>query len=291
MKTVPLRCIALIGKTRDPEVAPCLREIAAFLRAQDITVLTESETAAFAGLPEAASLEEIGQQAQAALVVGGDGTLLATARHLAPYGVPLVGVNQGRLGFMTDIGRRDTLDALRQLLAGAFVREQRFMLSAAVWREGRQIHSALALNDVVVGKGDAGRLIELTVTVDGEFLFVLRADGIIVATPTGSTAYALSANGPILHPEVAGIAVVPLCPHALTNRPITLSDKARLALTLVAPHDGRAHFDGQDNCILQPRDEVRISRATHSVTLLHPPGHSYFAMLREKLHWSAAPKH
>jgi NAD+ kinase len=287
-----IRTAALIGKYRSPDVAESLRVLAAFLRDKGIAVLAEEGTAAFVGADgfAVASYETIGANADVAIVVGGDGTMLHCARRLAEYDVPMVGVNQGRLGFMTDIARQDMLDSMLLLLEGRFTAECRFLLDAEVMRSGKRIFRTLAFNDVVVNKGDVGRMIELKLEVDGEFLYVLRADGVIVSTPTGSTAYALSANGPILHPAVAGIAIVPLCPHALTNRPITISDKSRIELTLVAPHDGHVHCDGQARFGARAGDSVRIVRSGHSVTLLHPPGYSYFAMLREKLHWSATPK-
>jgi NAD+ kinase len=288
-----IRTAALIGKYRSPEVAESLRVLSTFLRERGVRVLIEEGTAASVGAAgfDVASYEAIGDEADVAVVLGGDGTMLHSARRLAETGVPLVGVNQGRLGFMTDIARQDMLASMEDLLAGRFQAEQRFLLDAEVLRGGLRVFQTLALNDVVVNKGDIGRMIEMKVEVDGEFLYVLRADGMIVATPTGSTAYALSANGPILQPSIAGIAVVPLCPHALSNRPITISDKSRVDLTLVPPHDGRVHFDGQARFDARAGDCVRIERSSHSVTLLHPPGYSYFAMLREKLHWSAAPKH
>jgi NAD+ kinase len=164
------------------------------------------------------------------------------------------------------------------------------LLDARVLRDGKEIFHTLALNEVVVNKGDLGRMIEIEMRVDDAFLYVLRADGMIVATPTGSTAYALSANGPILQPAVPGIALVPLCPHALTHRPITISDACRIEMQLVAPHDARVHFDGQTHFDARAGDIVRVVRSQHAFTLLHPPGYSYFAMLREKLHWSATPR-
>jgi NAD+ kinase len=287
------RTLALIGKYQSPEVAEALQPLAAFLRAEGVRVLIEEGTAA-AGAPDyacpVASYETIGMEADAAIVIGGDGTLLHSARRLAEYDVPLVGVNLGRLGFMTDIARERMIDGVKDLLAGRFSVEKRFLLAAEVLRGGERVFQTLALNDAVVSKGDVGRLIDLEVRVDGEFLYVLRADGMIVATPTGSTAYALSANGPILHPAVPGIALVPLCPHALSYRPITISDRSTVELTLLAPHSGSAHFDGQERFDTRAGDSVRIARAGPSLTLLHPPGYSYFAMLREKLHWSATPK-
>ncbi len=287
------RTIALIGKYRSPEIAESLRRLAAFLEERGVRVLVEQITATSAQVTDwdVAPYETIGAEADAAIIIGGDGTLLNAARHLAEFEIPLVGINQGRLGFMTDIAHQDMLAAVGQLLEGRFAREERFLLEAEVRRGGERAFRTLAFNDVVVNKGDVGRMIEIEVKIDGEFLFVLRADGMIVATPTGSTAYALSANGPILHPKVGGIAVVPLCPHALSNRPITISDMSRIDLTLVPPHEARVHFDGQERVDVRGGDDVRIFRSDHSVILLHPPGYSYFAMLREKLHWSATPKH
>jgi NAD+ kinase len=288
-----IRTAGLIGKYRSPDVAESLRALCAFLLQRGIRVLVEQGTAEAVGADgfEVASYETIGQTADVAIVLGGDGTMLHSARSLAKFGVPLAGINQGRLGFMTDIALKDMLPAVQQLLDGRFKAEQRFLLDAEVLRDGERVFHTLALNDVVVNKGDIGRMIEMRLEIDGEFIYVLRADGMIVATPTGSTAYALSANGPILQPAVAGIAVVPLCPHALSYRPITISDRSRVDLTLVAPHDGRIHFDGQERFDARGGDCVRIARSGQSVTLLHPPDYSYFAMLREKLHWSATPKH
>lgn len=289
----PIRTVALIGKYRSHEVAESLLQLAAWLRERDVTVLWEAGTAvsiAVQGFP-VVPYDVIGTQADVAIVVGGDGTLLHAARRLADFGVPLVGVNQGRLGFMTDLPREAMLDGMQDLLAGRFQIERRFLLDAEIERGEQRVFHTLALNDVVISKGDSGRMIELRVAVDDEFVYVLRADGMIVATPTGSTAYALAANGPVLHPAVAGIALVPLCPHALSYRPIAIGDACRVELSLVPPHDARVHFDGQARFDARPGDLMRLRRARQDVLLLHPPGYSYFAMLREKLHWSATPKH
>ena len=287
-----IRTAALIGKYQSPDIAGSLLALAAFLKSRGVAVLIEEGTARSIGANgnPVAPYETIGAQADLAIVLGGDGTMLNAARGLAEYGVPLVGVNQGRLGFMTDIARQDMIAGITALLNGEFSSEQRFLLDIEVLRGGSCLLHTLALNDVVVSKGDIGRMIELEVKVDGEFIYMLRADGIIVATPTGSTAYALSANGPILHPAVPGIALVPLCPHALSNRPITVCDKSVIEITLVAPHDGRVHFDGQLRFDARAGDCVRIARSHHAITLLHPPGYSYLAMLREKLHWSSSPR-
>lgn len=291
-KTPDFRCIALIGKYQSLEIADDLRTLVDFLQAQGRDVLIEEGTAVAAGCQgcPTADFARIGEQANLAIVVGGDGTMLNAARRLAAYGIPLVGVNQGRLGFMTDIASHAMLDGIAALLAGEFFPEQRFLLDARVVRNGQVQFSALALNDVVINKGDIGRLIEVEVRVDGEFIYILRADGMIIATPTGSTAYALSANGPILHPAVRGVALVPLCPHALSNRPITISDECHIEIQLLAHYDARIHFDGHEYFDAHAGDLLQVQRSHHAITLMHPPGYSYFAMLREKLHWSGAPR-
>lgn len=292
-KTV--KTVALIGKPGSPDIAEPLIALSACLREKGIRVLIEAGTAA--ALEGSCSFADAivdhaaaGRQADVAVVVGGDGTMLDAARRLSPHDVPLVGVNVGRVGFMTDLSLSEIRTGIADLVEGKLLAERRFLLEAAITRNGEQVCDAIAFNDVVVNKGEIGRMIELEVKVDGEFLYVLRADGMIVATPTGSTAYALSANGPILHPAVPGIAIVPLCPHALSNRPITIPDQSVVELTLLPSYDARVHFDGQGMFDARPGDCVRVARAPHMVTLLHPQGYSYFAMLREKLHWSSSPR-
>lgn len=292
----PPRTIALIGKYHSPEIAESLCLLAKYLHERGIMVLIEEETARnvgarpdFAAWP-GASFASIGAHADIAIVLGGDGTMLNAARQLARYRVPLVGVNQGRLGFMTDIARSDMLSCMEDLLDGRFVPENRMLLDAEVMRDGVSVLSNLALNDVVVDKGAIGRMIEFELFIDGQFIYNLRSDGLIVSTPTGSTAYSLSANGPILHPQVSGIALVPLCPHALTNRPILVGDRNEIEIRIIHATDSRAHFDGQVTVDLRPGDAVCIRRSDYSICFLHPPGYSYFAMLRQKLQWSERPK-
>lgn len=288
-----IKTAGLIGKYQSPEVAESLPLLAACLAESGVRVLVEETLAGQVKVShgETASYEAMGRLADVAIVLGGDGTMLYVARRLAEFGVPLAGVNLGRLGFMTDIARHEMLAGVRELLAGRFTTEARILLDVKVWRLGVPIFDSLALNEVVVNKGDLGRMIEMRVEVDGEFLYLLRADGLIVGTPTGSTAYALSANGPILHPSVAGIAIVPLCPHALTHRPITISDQSVVEISLMPTYEAGVHFDGQQRFDARAGDTVRVARTVHSITLLHPPGYSYFAMLREKLSWSAFPRH
>ena len=290
------RTIALIGKDGSRAIAESLRLLANALHERGVTILLENATASVSesledlGQWQKCGYAEIGELADLAIVIGGDGTMLRAARHLACLGVPLVGVNQGRLGFMTDIPRSGILASIDDLLGGKFTPDERMLLSAEVVRAGQSIASSLALNEVVVDKGAIGRLIEFELFIDGEFIYNLRSDGLIASTPTGSTAYALSANGPILHPQVSGIALVPLCPHSLTNRPILVGNRNRIDVRIINATDSRVHFDGQVTFDLKPDDCVRIQRSEHSICLLHPPGYSYFSMLRQKLHWSEQPR-
>ncbi len=291
--STPFRTLALIGKYQSPDVAESVLSIARFLRDRGLAVWIEQGTASSIGGAHdfpVASYEHIGASADLAVVIGGDGTMLHTARRLIEHGVPLVGVNLGRLGFLTDIARSSATERLAEILDGEYGTEDRFMLDVEVLRGGVRVFHTLALNDVVVNKGELGRMIEFELSIDDEFVYTQRSDGMIVSTPTGSTAYALSANGPILHPSVGGIALVPLCPHALTARPITLPDSCRIDIALLPPHDARVHFDGQTRFDLRAGDCVRMTRSSRSLRLLHPKGYSYFAMLRQKLHWSAAPR-
>src|SRR6266850_1824701 len=249
------KTIALIGRHNSPDVAGALAKMGDYLRKQGRAVLVEEESAAsnhVSGFP-IADYDEIGARADLVVVQGGDGRML---------------------------------DAMAEILAGRFTIEERTMLAAEVHRDGVVTLATLALNDAVVNKGSVGRLIEFVVNIDGEFVYDLRADGLIVATPTGSTAYALSSDGPILQPSVPGFALVPISPHTLSNRPIMVSDRALIEISLKRAIDARLQFDGQLQCDLQEGDRVLVRRAEHTVKFVHPPGYSYFAMLRQKLHWS-----
>jgi len=263
------RRIALIGKPNTSEIEGSLREMQRFLEQRGCEVLAPGET-----------------QADLAIVIGGDGTMLAAARNLVRHGVPLVGVNQGRVGFMTDIGHDDMQSGVGAVLDGKFLLEERSLLDAEILREGKSVLRTLALNEAVVGKGAQGRLALAELSIDGEFVYALRADGVIVATPTGSTAYAMSAQGPILHPAVPALALVPLNPHTLSARPVSVSDKSRIEISLVRAVDARAHFDGFALTDMQEGDRLVLKRSADTVRFVHPPGYRYFATLREKLGWS-----
>jgi NAD+ kinase len=282
------RRIALIGK-HTPEIADSLRALRQFLRGRGCEVRIERETSAHIGDgADAASYDELGAFADLALVLGGDGTMLAAARSLARHQVPLAGINQGRVGFMTDIALKDMRRSVGAILDGDYTIEPRGLIEAEVLRAGRRITHTVALNEAVVGKGSQGRLIEVEVRIDGEYVYALRADGLIVATPTGSTAYALSAQGPILQPGVEAFALVPLNPHVLSARPVSVRDSSVIEISLLSALDARAHFDGFALTELAQGDRLVLRRAGDAIRFVHPPGYSYFAMLREKLAWSEA---
>jgi NAD+ kinase len=263
------RRIALFGKLRSAETESSLRELREFLRKRGCEVVPEGET-----------------KADLAIVIGGDGTMLAAARELVKHHVPLVGINQGRLGFMTDIGHRDMHEGVGAILDGKFSMEERSLLDAEIRREGKALMRTIALNEAVIGKGSQGRLIEFELHIDGEFVYTLRADGMIVATPTGSTAYSLSAQGPILHPAVPALALVPLNPHTLSARPVSVSDRSVLEIVMVHAQDARAHFDGLALHDMAEGDRLILKRSADVVRFVHPPGYRYFSTLREKLRWS-----
>jgi NAD+ kinase len=281
----PFGRVALVGKLRSPEIAASLRELAAFLQQRGCEVLLERETAKDLGA-QGADFEAIGKSAQLAIVVGGDGTMLAAARNLVRHRVPLIGVNQGRVGFMTDIGHADMRAGIGAVLDGNYQVEERALIDAEIRRGGQSVLRTIALNEAVVGKGSQGRLIEFELSLDGEYVYTLRADGVIVATPTGSTAYAMSAQGPILHPAVPAFALVPLNPHTLSARPVSVSDRSVIEIALARAVDARAHFDGFALADMQQGDRLVLKRSADLVRFVHPPGYRYFATLREKLRWS-----
>ncbi len=281
------KTIALIGKYQSPDIAAPLGTLARFLTERGIQVLLARQTAervGTLGLPSE-NLPELAARADLAIVMGGDGTMLNIARTLVEHDVPLLGINQGRLGFLTDVSI-DTMDeTIGRVLAGDYITEERILLRSSVWRAGEKVFDGCSFNDVVVGKGTIGRLIEVIIYIDGDFVYSQRLDGIVVATPTGSTAYALSAGGPILHPSVEAVALVPICPHTLSARPIVLNSHASIEVLVTHADDARVHFDGQRHFDLIQGDRVRVGRAERTIRLLHPVDHSYYALLRQKLHW------
>jgi NAD+ kinase len=283
--------VALIGKYHGANAMSsraALEDIAHFLTAQGCEVALEQDTAQASGIAHypALNVDAIGAQCDLGLVVGGDGTMLGIGRQLARYGVPLIGINQGRLGFITDISLDQYRSVLLPMLRGEYEEDHRSLMHAKVWRDGHCVFDALAMNDVVVNRGATSGMVELRVEVDGHFVANQRADGLIIASPTGSTAYALSAGGPLLHPSIPGWVLVPIAPHTLSNRPIVLADPAEIAIELVSGRDASANFDMQSLASLLHGDRITVRRSQHHVRFLHPKGWSYFDTLRRKLHWN-----
>ncbi len=289
------RHVALIGKyhaslsgKQSDAMRQVLEEIAEYLAVQGCEVMLEGETANNAGIGgyPLVDVPEIGTRCDLGLVVGGDGTMLGIGRQLAPFGVPLIGINQGRLGFITDISLEEFRGTLAPILRGEYEEDRRSLMHARVMRDGACVFDALAMNDVVVNRGAISGMVELRVEVGGHFVANQRADGLIIATPTGATAYSLSAGGPLLHPSIPGWVLVPIAPHTLSNRPIVLSDDMEVAIEIVAGRDASANFDMQSLASLLHGDRITVRRSNHSVRFLHPRGWSYFDTLRRKLHWN-----
>jgi NAD+ kinase len=285
------RNVAIFGKPRAENIREPLLAIARAVEAAGARVLFDLATAEQVGLDgvERQTVHAIGKQADVAVVLGGDGTMLGIARELAPFRVPLIGINHGRLGFMTDITLDQMAETLPAMLGGRYETDRRLVLDAEVRRAGQVAYHAMAVNDVVVSRGVTGGMVEYTVRVDGVTMYNQRADGVILATPTGSTAYALSADGPILYPSLAGLLLVPVAPQTLSNRPIVLPDDVVVEIEITDVRDASAHFDMQAYSSLVPGDIVRARRSHDLVTLLHPIGYNFFATLRQKLHWSVMP--
>ena len=285
----PIRTIGLFGKYGSKNVGGVIERLCGFVRERGLAVLLEGATADFMDQPCADSrpLDDIGKEIDLAIVVGGDGTMLHVTRSLAHFGVPMIGVNLGRLGFLTDISTEHIDEELTRILDGDFVTEERILLEAEVVRDGKVLHNAYAFNDVVLNKGQLARLIEFETWVNGEYVNSTRADGIIVATPTGSTAYALSAGGPILHPTLPAIVIVPICPHTLSDRPLAVSSDSRIEIVLTSSAQQSAHvtLDGQTNFSIQDQDRVRVRRAAQAAILVHPTHRNHYEVLRAKLGW------
>jgi len=283
----PFRHAAIVGKYQAQGMRELLDELALFLIQAGLEVSFERTTAQNTGLVgyRAVDTVELGATCDLAVVVGGDGTMLGIARELARHDIPLVGINQGRLGFITDIAVGQFREALAPMVGGDYEEEHRSMLEGGVWRDGERIFEGLSLNEVVVSRGATASMLELKIHIGDEFVANLRADGLIVASPTGSTAYALSAGGPILHPGIAGWVLVPIASHTLSNRPIVLPDTGEIRIEVVTGRDASANFDMHSLASLQHGDQVRVHRSVHKVRFLHPRGWSYYATLRRKLRW------
>ena len=283
--------VALVGKYQVDGMQERLNDLAKLVSDHHCEVFIETATASHLGLTNypTKQVEDFTNEIDLVVVLGGDGTMLGIGRQLAGSNVPLVGINMGRLGYMTDIPIQSVQTTLPKMIAGEYEADARTILDAVVLRNGKEINRALALNDVVVNRSGISGMVELAVQVNGSFMYNQRSDGLIVSTPTGSTAYALSVGGPILHPRVAGILLAPIAPHSLSNRPIVLPQDVVISIEVVDGREVIGNFDMQSQTDLQTGDTIEVRQSDKYITLLHPRSHSDYKTLREKLHWNEYP--
>lgn len=289
-KATSFKTIGLIGRLGSDKVVDSLKRLVSYLVAHDYKVLIEDRTATVLpnhGLPEA-SRRMLGELCDLVIVVGGDGSLLGAARTLCLSGTLMLGVNRGRLGFLTDISPDELESRVGEVLAGEFEVEERFLLDAVLYRNGKAVGSGAALNEVVVHPGKAVRMIEFELFIDGQFVYSQRSDGLIIATPTGSTAYALSGGGPIMHPKLDVVTLVPMFPHTLSSRPIVIDAASEIRVHIGETNQTYPHIscDGQTRAVAKPDDVLVIQRKPERVQLVHPIGHNFYEVLRSKLGWS-----
>jgi len=283
--------VALVGKYQADGIEEHLQDLSKLLKDLGCEVFLEAATAQHMGLKDipTKTAENFAGAIDLVVVLGGDGTMLGIGRQLAGSNVPLVGINMGRLGYMTDIPIQLVQAILPKIIAGDYESDTRTLLDALVLRDGKEINRGLALNDVVVNRSGISGMVELAVHVNGSFMYNQRSDGLIVSTPTGSTAYALSAGGPILHPHVAGILLAPIAPHSLSNRPIVLPQDSVTVIEVVNGLGVIVNFDMQSQTNLQSGDKIEVRQSDKTIALLHPSNHSDYKTLREKLHWNEYP--
>lgn len=287
--SLSFNCIGLIGKYADPSIRGIFQTLAAYLKQHQFRLMLDESTAEL--LPdhgmETASRERLGECCDLVIVIGGDGTLLNVARSLAGYEVPMLGINRGRLGFLADISPADMLEKLAEILKGNYLKEERILLHATTECNGEILSASDALNDVVVHKWNAGRMIEFDTYINGQFVNTHRSDGLIVATPTGSTAYALSSGGPILHPALNVIVLVPISPHTMGNRPIVIDGDSRVEIHVKEsdPFHAQVTCDGQINLGLNAGDIIKVCKKDGKACFIHPANHDHYMILRAKLHW------
>lgn len=284
--------IGLVGRSQQSGLQEVLQQLLDLLEARGLEVLLEDRLGEVVPghSQRLATRDEIGLESDLVIVVGGDGSLLSAARTLAKYDTAVLGINRGRLGFLTDITPDEMALQVPEVLDGKFERESRFLLDADVRRDGKTVGRADALNDVVVNSGTSAQMIEFELYINDAFVYRQRADGLIVSTPTGSTAYSLSGGGPIMHPTLDAMVLVPMFPHALSSRPIVVDCDSQIRVDILQRN--RIHppvtCDGQVNMTARPGDSVHISKKPHSLILLHPVGHSFYASCRDKLRWGDA---
>ncbi|WHI46637.1 NAD(+) kinase [Microbulbifer sp. JMSA004] len=282
--------IGLIGRTESKNAVSSLKRLIAYLEREGYSVVLEEGTASCVSSHSArvSTRDKLGELCDLVIVVGGDGSLLGAARSLARYSVPLLGINRGRLGFLTDITPDQVEQKVGEVLSGKYMAESRFLLDMSVTRDGRPVGKGSALNDVVLHPGEFIRMIEFDLYIDGQFVYTQRSDGLIISTPTGSTAYALSGGGPIMHPKLDAIVLVPLNPHTLSSRPIVVEGSSEFKLIVGEQNVAKPYItcDGHDQVVTEPGDVIRVHKKPHRLTLIHPIDHNFYETCRSKLGWA-----
>ncbi|QEY24368.1 NAD(+)/NADH kinase [Neisseria animalis] len=288
----PFRNIGIVTRPNTPEIEHTAHKLIEFLRLEGFGIYLDvqsiEEQAVYpedAACCQAASKAELGKYCDLVVVLGGDGTFLSVAREVAPRAVPMIGINQGHLGFLTQISHESMIEGLTPILGGKYLPEERALLEVSLVRNGEICDRSLALNDCVLSRGGAGQMIEFEVFINREFVYTQRSDGLIVSTPTGSTAYALAAGGPILQAGSRVFTLVPICPQSMTNRPIAVADSSEIEILVTKSGDARVHFDGQSFLDIHHLDRLVIRRYHNPLRVLHPTDYQYYRTLRQKLHW------
>lgn len=286
--TINIKTIGIIAKDDSEAVSHTVSQLVEFLRQKSCDVLFDQSAAGLIKNSESVNRETLAQQSDLAIVVGGDGTFLSAVRSLADYGTPVLGINLGRLGFLVDISPDNMLEHLQQILDGQYVDESRFLLEAEVIRSGETVARADAFNDVVVHIRDVARMIEFETYINGQFVNFQRSDGLVISTPTGSTAYALSSGGPLLHATLDAMVLVPICPHTLSNRPLVINANSTVEIIIGDSKQttSQVTFDGQTAFDVIAGDKIVVRKKQNIIHLIHPASYDYYDILRAKLHWS-----
>ncbi|MBF0169785.1 MAG: NAD(+)/NADH kinase [Nitrospinae bacterium] len=290
----PITSVGVVAKAHHPLAAEGIRAVAAFLAERGLACLIDRESAEAAGLTSDIERSGLMEQVDLLVVLGGDGTFLSIARMMEKRTIPILGINLGSLGFLTEFRYEETLPVLARVLAGDYRFEDRIMLDATISREGRQVAACTVLNDLVINRGALARMVQVRVKVDGLLLNNYTADGLIVSTPTGSTAYNLAAGGPIVHPSLAGVIISPICPHTLSNRPIVIADRSTIAITLTdgnMANEAVATLDGQVGYQLSVRDRIEVRRSRQVTRVILSSDNDYYHLLRSKLKWGETIRH
>jgi len=286
--TMNIKTIGIIAKDKGEAVTKTVKQLVSFLSEASCNIVFDNSADGIIENTQSVDRETLARQSDLAIVVGGDGTFLSAVRSLADLNIPILGINLGRLGFLVDISPDEMFEHLEQIMQGNYVEECRFLLQAQVIRDGQVISEADAFNDVVVHIRDVARMIEFETYINGQFVNFQRSDGLVVSTPTGSTAYALSSGGPLLHATLDAMVLVPICPHTLTNRPLVINADSIVEIVIGESKQSTSQvtFDGQTAFDVKPGDKIVIAKKKNTINLIHPSAYDYYEILRAKLHWS-----